>query len=235
MNNSFREGVHRGWPIFIGYFSASVTFGLLCRNGGLPFAWAAAFSISNFAGASQFMALNLYITGIHPLEIIIAVFLINLRYFLMSASIFPKLVFEKKWHFPLCAFGNTDENFTTASFSGGKIRSSFMLGLALVSWSGWVSGTVIGYLAGMSLPIQVQNAAGIALFALFAALLVPEIKKAPRAVIIAGAAAVINSVLVLACKMSAGWAFAISMLVTAGVAAMTLSPGKKQKEEVPDV
>ncbi|MBN1648162.1 MAG: AzlC family ABC transporter permease [Spirochaetales bacterium] len=232
MKNDFIYGIKRGWPIFIGYFSASITFGLLCRNGGLPFFWAVAFSVSNFAGASQFMALNLFLGAVHPLEIIIAVFLINLRYFLMSASLFPKLRFDRKWHFPLCAFSNTDENFTTAYFSGKTVSSSFMLGLGAVSWSGWVSGTITGYLAGMHLPASVQNAAGIALYALFAALLVPEIKKARSAILIAAGAALLNSVLGMVLGMSAGWAFAASMLVVAGIAAMLLPPEEQTEEEV---
>lgn len=228
--NEFSEGFIRGLPIMIGYFSASIAFGLLCRSADLPLPLALAFSMTNFAGASQFMALNLYTAGIIVPEIIVAVFLINLRYFLMSASLFPRLKFRKKWHFPLCAFGATDENFTTAYFRKGDVPSTFMMGLTLSSWSGWVGGTMTGYIAGVYLPGALQDAAGIALFALFAALLVPEVKKGVSALFIALIAGSINSLLTGVMDISAGWAFAVSMLVTAFGAAFILPPKTETRE-----
>jgi hypothetical protein len=60
-----------------------------------------------------------------------------------------------------------------------------------------------------------------ALFALFAALLVPEIKKGYRAVFLSVTAGILNTMLYYIWHISAGWSIVISMIaVTAAGAAI---------------
>lgn len=208
------RGLSDGIPIFIGYFPAAVAFGLLSRNGGLLFPEALFFSATNFAGASQFLALKLTLSGSAFYEIVIGVLLVNLRYLLMSASLAPRLK-ARLLKRSLLAFGNTDEVFAVASTAGEELLPGYLFGLEVIAWCGWVGGTLVGFLFGAVLPGSLQLAVGGSLYALFAALLVPEIKRERRNLIVALLAAAINGAAVFIFKIPVGWAFVIAMLVAA--------------------
>lgn len=235
------KGISQGFPIAIGYFSASLAFGLLAGNGGLTFFETIFFSISNFAGASQFMAINLITAGASLGEVFIAVLMINLRYFLMSASIKERISFNAPWQVPFAAFGNTDENFSVASAESsaqaetggnGKIKPVYLFSLQLTSYSGWVLGTLTGFLGGIFLPEALRMSMGGALYALFAALLVPEIKKGMFPLFIAALAAVLNCLFVLVAGLSEGWGFVLSMSLAAltGAAIKSRTPSNQEQE-----
>ena len=85
-----------------------------------------------------------------------------------------------------------------------------MAGLIFTSYSGWVSGTAVGYIAGTFLPDVVQKAAVITVYAMFASLLGGEVRKNAKALLTAGVSALINSVLILAIGVSTGPSFLIS-------------------------
>ncbi|WP_319562500.1 AzlC family ABC transporter permease [Marispirochaeta sp.] len=213
-NQVIRVGIAAGIPIFIGYFPAAVAFGLLARNGGLDFTAALLFSVTNFAGASQFLALNLTLSGAALYEIVAGVLLVNLRYLLMSASLRPKLRCSRLLR-GIAAFGNTDEVFAVAAMREGYLEPRFIAGLEGISYTGWVSGTVTGYLFGSILPEPVQAAVGGTLYALFAALLVPEVKRESRNLLVACLAAAVNSILVFGAGVSIGWSFVAALLIAA--------------------
>lgn len=224
-DKSFRRdaagGVKSAIPIFLGYFTTSVAFGLLAVSAGLSPLQAVLFSMTNLTGAAQFMAINLMSAGAAAGEIIVSVALLNLRYFIMSASLARKLGFKKLPQKLLTAFGVTDEVFSVASLKPGSASAGFMLGLESFSWLGWASGTIAGVTAGSFLPSTLQDAMSGALFALFAALLVPEIKKSYRPAVLAASAAGLNTLLYYKWNISAGWSIVISMiLITAAGAAV---------------
>lgn len=75
----------------IGYFSASIPFGLLAKAGGISLLEAFLFSALVFAGASQFMALNLLQAGVAAGEIILATFLVNSRHLVMSTVLAARM------------------------------------------------------------------------------------------------------------------------------------------------
>ena len=128
------------------------------------------------------------------------------------------------------AFGNTDEVFSIAALREEVPTFKFMIGLEGISWLGWTSGTICGVTMGSILPYSLQNAMSGALFALFAALLVPEIKKGVRALIIASSAAILNSLIFYKLKLSEGWSIVISMIIVTGIAAAFFS-----QEDIQDI
>ena len=209
--SEFMYGIQSGIPIFIGYFPAAIAFGLVAKDAGLLFSETALFSITNFAGASQFFAVNLIASGALLFEVAIGVLLVNLRYLLMSASLAPRLENRTPLIRALLAFGNTDEVFTVASAQTGMVSTPFFVGLSMISWSGWVSGTITGFLAGSILPTFLQRSVGITLYAMFTALLVAEIKRTQLFILIAIISGMLNSMAVLVFEISTGWAFAVSM------------------------
>lgn len=177
-SNSFKKGFIAGLPIVIGYFPVAMAFGLLSKTVDVSLMDSFLFSSMVFAGASQFMALELIRGGVSAGSIILATFLLNLRHMMMTASLSLRLgAGIKKIWLPFLAFGVTDETFSVASLKEGQVTASYLLALQGTAYSSWVSGTVVGYLAGSIIPASIQNSLNIGLYAMFAGILIPEVKK----------------------------------------------------------
>lgn len=178
--NGFVAGVKAGLPIAFGYLPIAIAFGILAKNTGLSTFFAVFMSITVFAGASQFVALNLLAMGTSYWQIIITTFILNLRHFLMSASLAQRLKPGKLT--PFLSFGVTDETFSVLCFhQSTENNPAFVLGINTVAYLGWVSGTFCGSLMVQGLPAMLQVSMGIALYSMFIGLLIPKIKESKSA------------------------------------------------------
>ncbi|MFP4329258.1 MAG: AzlC family ABC transporter permease [Alkalispirochaetaceae bacterium] len=214
-SQSFGRGLRSALPIAIGYVPVAVAFGILGKGAGLSLPPVVGMSLLVFAGAAQFMALSLLASGVAGAQIVLAVFLLNLRHLLFSANLSRKLVTLRGALKPLLAFGITDEVFSVAS-SAERLKPSYLLGLELGAWGAWSGGTLIGYLAGDLLPPTLAAAFATGLYALFASLGVWQIRSGGvriAAVVLLSAGA--NAVLRLLLEVPAGWAFLLAMLFAA--------------------
>ena len=209
---ALKEGIRDGFPIFLGYFTTALAFGLLTRTSGFTFVEGVLTSMITFAGSGQFLMMNLYNAGSLLLSVVVSVFFINSRYIFMASSLSQRL--SDPGSIPgriLCGFGTVDEVFTVASFKGHLLSYSYMAGLIFTSYVGWVSGTAIGYVGGTFLPEVVQKAAVITVYAMFASLLGSETGRNAKAVLVASVSALLNSILILVAGLSTGLSFLISM------------------------
>lgn len=204
-NSNFILGAKASIPLVIGYIPIALAFGILSKTTGISILDSFFFSALVFAGASQFMALNLILIGAGFGEIILTTLLVNFRHFLMSASLAVKIEGKIKRWIPFIAFGVTDESFSVLSFREGKVTKEFTLGLQLSAYLAWVSGTVIGYLAGGILPKIITDGMGIALYAMFAAILVPELKKSSKILFLALLSGGVNTLLNYLNLLPKGW------------------------------
>ncbi len=208
------DGCKEGFPIFVGYFPTAMAFGLVCRDLGMRIWEAVLFSLTNFAGSGQFLAASLIGGGAILAEIFISVLLVNLRYSFMGAELNRNL--EKGirgWRRAALAHGTTDEVFSVAVLHREPISAPYLAGLELTSYSGWVSGTAVGFLVGMVLPSALQLAVGVTLYAMFSSLLAQEFhQKGARVLLIAGISALLNTFFIVVCALPVGWSFVISML-----------------------
>ena len=208
-----KEGIRDGFPIFLGYFTTALAFGLLTRTSGFTFVEGVLTSMITFAGSGQFLMMNLYNAGSLLLSIVVSVFFINSRYIFMASSLSQRLSDPESVPGRLmCGFGTVDEVFTVASFKGHSLSYSYMAGLIFTSYVGWVSGTAIGFLGGTFLPEVVQKAAVITVYAMFASLLGAETRRGAKALLVASVSALLNSLLILAAGLSTGLSFLISMI-----------------------
>jgi len=91
----------------------AIAFGLLAKTSGIPNLVSCLMSALIYAGASQFFGVNLMSLGIMPWEIVMTTFVLNLRHFLMSASMTQRIhqSTPKSWR-ALLSFGVTDETFS---------------------------------------------------------------------------------------------------------------------------
>ena len=224
----FSAGAKAGTSIAIGYFPVALTFGLLAKTTGLSIIEATAMSIFVFAGAAQYISLSLITAGVAPAVIILNTFIVNIRHFLMTASLNEKMRPDARWKKALYAFGITDESFSVlATQKGGKLRTSFAAGVIAISYGSWVVFTVIGHLIGANLPQFLQAAMSIALYAMFIGLLVPSLKGSRKVFSLAAIAAAINSVFYFTEWLSTGWAILVSTLASAIIIEVISSKGVK--------
>jgi 4-azaleucine resistance transporter AzlC len=228
--SSFRQGVQAGMSIAIGYMPIALTFGLLAKTTGLTLWETVMMSVIVFAGASQYIALNLLTLGTGGFEIVLTTFILNIRHFLMAAALNEKAEQESLWKKALYAFGITDETFSVAAMKPGKVNASYMLGLIFVSYGSWVISSGVGHVVGERLPKSLQESMSVALYAMFIGLLVPTLKKQRKVIWLACLAAAFHSILLLGLHMSKGWAIVISTLL----ASVLVQSFAKESEESDD-
>ena len=222
MKHSIKAGAVSAIPIVMGYFPVAMAFGLLAKNTGLGFMDTGLFSLIVYAGASQFMALDLINAGISMGSIILATFLLNLRHMMMSASLSVKLEDIKRKYLPVVAFGITDETFSVTSFHKGKLELPFVLTLHSLSHFAWLSGTIVGFLIGEILPASLQESLGIGLYAMFASLLFPNFKGNKNVLQIALLTAIVYLALFYSKILPAGWDIIVGIIVSSALGAFLL-------------
>jgi len=220
---SYTKGFKDGIPIGLGYLSVSFTFGMMAVRGGLTIAQAVLISLTNVTSAGQLAGLNLMVTSAPLLEVALTQFVINLRYALMSLSLTQKLDGSMTTpHRMLFAFCNTDEVFAVASGQKGAVGKRYLYGLITAPYIGWALGTLLGAAAGTLLPEMVRDALGVAIYAMFIAIVVPPSKhnKAVRlAVLMAAAMSCALYYLPLLNWISSGFAIILCAVVVSAICA----------------
>jgi 4-azaleucine resistance transporter AzlC len=191
----FGDGVRAAIPIVLGYLPVGMAFGVLARRAGLAPSEAVLMSLVVYAGASQFLAVEMLFKGLAGLPVVLATFFINLRHLLMSSTLAPRLQGVRLPLLSLLAGQLTDESFAVAAADLGRIenRPLFLLGLQMTSHAAWVSGSAAGSFFG-SLVDGSGYGLPFALPALFICLLVLQIRSSIH-LAVAGLAAVLSVVL----------------------------------------
>jgi predicted branched-subunit amino acid permease len=148
---------------------------------------------------------------------------LNFRHFLMSMALSRSIGAQGEARTRAAeagmAFGVTDETFVVASLAE-RLTPGFFYGLALTAYLAWLSGTLIG--AGFSslIPPVVARGMGVALYAMFVAILVPGVKASRVNLLVAvcggllawGASLVVPGI-------PSGWRIVIAILVSSAIGA----------------
>lgn len=186
----FKRGIKSGIPIGLGYLSVSFTFGIMAVSYGLYWWQAVLISMLTVTSAGQLAGIG---TMIHPgqyFQMLVSQITINIRYSFMSISLSQKTdgKFRGIWRW-IFGFMMTDEIFAVAS-AEKVVSRSFFAGLCILPYLGWTSGTMVGALLGSILPDRLMSALSIAIYGMFIAIVLPEMKKS-RPVICAVVCAVL--------------------------------------------
>ncbi|MBQ1260846.1 MAG: AzlC family ABC transporter permease [Clostridia bacterium] len=171
-------GLRDGFPVGLGYIAVSFAFGIVAKTSGLTIYEAFLISLTNLTSAGQLAAVPIITAGGSLIELAMTQFVINSRYLLMSVSLSQK--FDKNVRLRdrfLLAFANTDELFAVAIGKGQPLGRAYLYTLIIYPYIGWSLGTLLGAIAGSILPEVFLNALGIALYAMFVAILVPASKQ----------------------------------------------------------
>ena len=161
-------------PVLAGYLILGIGFGVLLRRAGYGAGWAAFMSAGIYAGAMQYVAVDLLATGAGVLEAAVMTLTVNARhlfYGVTMASRYRDTGAAK----PYLALTLTDETFallSTSTVPEGVSPTAFYVSVSLLDHLYWVAGSVIGSLLGM-LPFDFTGI-GFSMTALFAAMLAEQ-------------------------------------------------------------
>lgn len=229
----FGKGLKDGIPIGLGYFSVSFSFGIIAVSNGFTWWEAVLISMTNLTSAGQFAGVTVMAAMGSFIEIALTQFVINLRYALMSISLSQKLS-AKFGVFSRLIFGAgiTDEIFAVAMNNKGEISRKYMAGLIVIPYIGWSAGTLAGAICGDVLPEIICNGLGIALYAMFIAIVLPVVKHDKTTGIVVAVAAALSCMIRFIPGLSwisAGFSVIICGIVASAVGAV-IAPDASDEE-----
>jgi len=233
VKRQFLFGLKDAVPIALGYLSVSFGFGIFAASLGITPLEAWFVSALNLTSAGQVAGVQVIAAAGSLLEMALTQLVINIRYSLMALSLSQKL--DESFRTPqrlLISHCITDEIFAAAYSKPGALTPGYMYGLMTATFVSWTSGTVLGSLAGSSLPTQLTDALGIMLYAMFLAVVIPA-ARSDRGILTASAIAAAVSILFyyVFTAVSGGFAIILSALIAAAAAAL-LRPIDDAEEEV---
>ena len=183
--NIYRKSFMDGLTIGLGYLPVAVAFGITAKPLLSAFE-TFLMSFMVFGGASQFLALQMLSASSSAAAIIIAVFVLNSRHFVMSFKINYDLKREPLLKKLLISSYVTDESFAvSASVEDERKDFANYFIIFITAYIFWVAFSVVGYMAGEIMSEEWVAASGIALYALFIALLVPATRTHHKYLIVA--------------------------------------------------
>lgn len=227
---NYISGMKKAVPVIFGFIPVGIAYSVMATQAGLTPAETVWMSALVFAGASQIMAVGMLSAGAGIVTVVIATFIVNLRHLIMSTCVANRMKKTNTGLRLLSSFGITDESFAIFSVADEAVCDVwFLLGIVSVTYSSWVAGAVIGILASNILPQAVANSFGIALYAMFIALLTPNVRKNLKLLVLVVFTALINWG--LSRFLDSGWAIIASTLIGAAAGVFFIDDGKDPAEE----
>ena len=238
--NWFARGMRDGMPIAIGYFAVAFALGIKATAAGLTPWQSALLSFLNVTSAGEAAGIALLGVGTTYVELAFTQLVINIRYLLMSCSLSQKLSPKTGvLHRLFVGYGVTDEIFGISAAVTGDLSPYYSYGAIAVAVPGWTLGTLLGAVMGNVLPPRAVGALGVALYAMFLAIILPPARKSR---VIAGLVAIsmaASAALTVLCeKLTLAWfteGFRIvALTVVISLAAAILFPVAEETEVAKD-
>ena len=145
-SSNLRAGVRAGLPFVLPTIALGISFGVLARPVMGPVA-PIVMSICVFSGAAQFAALSVLVAGGGAVAAIAAGMLMNARWLPMGFAVGPSLPGGALAR-ALQGQAIVDASFVISSRGDGTFDRGLLIGATLAQGASWVTGTVIGVLAG---------------------------------------------------------------------------------------
>lgn len=220
-------------PVFFGYITLGIAFGLVLTEANYPWWLAPIMSIFMYAGAAQFIIVGLFAAGTPLTAILITEALVNIRHIVYGLSLISKYKSTGKWK-PYLIFGLTDETYSllTTLDIPEDVNPNRMYGLiTLFDQSYWVTGSIIGALIGNLIPFDLTGI-DFSLTALFAVLTIEQLLKTKDIVpIIVGTICTICAILLWRFGIIASSSNILLISLSVGIAGIALTKRKAFKTE----
>ena len=225
----FRQGMKAAIPIWIAFVPSSIAWGIAAKDHGLSLAEVILMSAWVYSGPAQFAVLGPLAEGKSALQVLIAGFLMNLRFLPMSTALAPFFRGVKRSQLLLASHVISASSFIVPYVQFQKDRApiaahpsstqapdgygnlAFFLGVGVTSFLVWVTGTAGGFIAAFGFPSGFEEALKFILPGYFTGLLVVEMKGRAMPLICLGslAAALPGAV------VSPGWGWLVTAIVVA--------------------
>jgi 4-azaleucine resistance transporter AzlC len=170
----FLAGARTFAPLAISIAAYGVVWGVLAGQAGLSAIEVFLMCALVFAGASQFVALDMWEGATLPIaSIVISVAIVNLRMMLMTATIRPVLSKVRPWQRLIGIALVSDEQWalTMAEVAKGRGTASYYFGAASLCYLTWILAPLFGRLIGAAIDDPVRYGLDFAFTATFLALL----------------------------------------------------------------
>ncbi len=146
-------------PVMTGYVFLGFGFGILLHQSGYGVLWASAMSLFIYAGSMQYVTVSLLSSGAGLLSAALTAFLVNARHLFYGVSMIAayKGSGKKKTYL---IFALTDETYSLVSKNQvpeGISRHSYCFLVSLFDQIYWVTGSILGSLAGSLIPINYEG------------------------------------------------------------------------------
>jgi 4-azaleucine resistance transporter AzlC len=145
-----RRGFIANLPLALSVAAYGSILGVLAAQKQISWVELLAMNVSIFAGAAQFVMVDMWAPPLPIVEITLAVLAINIRYLLIGASLQPIFDGKSRLHKFLMMHLVADENWaiTMAEYRKGTVSTYFLFGGGLCIFFAWCLGTLTGHRVG---------------------------------------------------------------------------------------
>jgi 4-azaleucine resistance transporter AzlC len=214
-----REGFVASLALVPSVFVYGTVFGGLAVQAGLSVAQVLGMTLLVFAGASQFVAVPMLATGAPAVAIVVTTYVINMRHYLMAATLAPSFCgFRRTW-LAVIAHVINDESFAVAVARSRPPDAWIYLGSALAICAAFTGGVVVGVSVGGLVERPERYGLDFAFPAVFLALVAVQLRRRADWLVAIGAALL---AVALALVLPGNWHIVLTGLVVSAVAAWTL-------------
>jgi 4-azaleucine resistance transporter AzlC len=214
-----RDGIVASLALVPSVFVYGTVFGGLAVQAGLRSIEVLGMSLLVFAGASQFVAVPMIAAGTSPLAIVLTTYVVNMRHYLMAATLAPAFsTFPRAW-LALVAHGINDESFAVAVARQNPPDPWFFIGSVVAVGGSFVGGVVVGTALGGLVADPARWGLDFAFPAVFLALVGAQLRsRADKLVALASGTLAVIVALVL----PGNWHIVIAGVIVSAVAALVL-------------
>lgn len=180
--SDFLNGFKLALPMMAGYVPLGVGCGIVCAEAGMSTFQIFLMSFLVYAGAGQYIAGGMIISGATPLSIIITTLIVNSRHVLYTSVLYP---YVANWGFlkqSLFAYQITDEVFAvhSAYMANNQANTSTAFAVNIFSHALWIISNVLGGISASLIPDATKFGLDFTLCALFIALILPKLINIPQ-------------------------------------------------------
>ncbi len=219
-SQDFIAGVRDVTPLAFGVAIYGLAFGLLAAQAGMDGMQTGVMGAVVFAGSSQIVAVERIVAGAGAYAALIAGIALNLRIFLITASLRSEFKERPLWQMLLGVHLAGDENWAllhAKRAGGGKAGYWYLVGAGLCLMLVWLLTTVSGASFAQALPEPRALGLDFAFAAAFIAILRSLCRRASD-VLPWGFSIAASATLVLLTPIEPSWALALGGALGAGVA-----------------
>ena len=202
-------------------FVYGTVFGGLAVQAGLRAVEVWGMSVLVFAGASQFIAVPMLAAGASPVAIVVTTYVVNMRHYLMAATLAPAFRgFPRGW-LALVAHVLNDESFAIAVARRNPPDPWVYIGSAVAISGAFLAGVVVGTQLGGLVADPARWGLDFAFPAVFLTLVAAQLRHLSDWV-----TALVSAVVAIAAALVLpdNWHIVVTGVAVSGVAAWFVSP-----------